>query len=536
MIEIYTTVIIVLTVLLMIANFKPIWVLLNSNLLLYFGRVINFKDLLIGFSNASILTVLFLYPVILPIVKSHLVSKYIHSLISFGSTSHLAVITKITTGVFIISSFIPNTPLVMGVYPFIDQWCQNNGYFSSKYLIPLSYASILGGVNTIIGTSTNLLSRGIVEQWSIKWGFFAPTALVVLPGVCSILLIIFLSNYLLPSNQMRISLSKETFYKCQITFPSNSTLIGQTYYQWLGGHIEYYRIYQNNIELPLPIDRGQIIRESDHIVVCSPPCDLINLLEEYQGEIITRSLSHFNLKNLQNRLNIINLEANNRQLPMFYKVVPSDSCLAIGQQLSSNIFETNYNCLVVAISDNTTKINYSYSGEQPLGETLELEDEIELNNNSQVFQNTHPELGLVEPSIITNQSSLLVYATDQFLKKYANSNHFVSITRYRGNNLNTNEYDSPVKIWKWSIPFIRQWYLSVFLFSLSILISICIDIDILPLLVISLLILTSLEILDLETIIKFSNWEVYLMLILSSNIGIAITTSGLDLKISQNIW
>ena len=65
------------------------------------------------------------------------------------------------------SAFINNTPVVAVMMPYIHSWCSRNNYFPSKFLIPLSYAAILGGTVTLIGTSTNLIVNGMVEDNTI---------------------------------------------------------------------------------------------------------------------------------------------------------------------------------------------------------------------------------------------------------------------------------------------------------------------------------------------------------------------------------
>jgi di/tricarboxylate transporter len=65
------------------------------------------------------------------------------------------------------SAFINNTPLVAVMMPYVHSWCRRNNYFPSKFLIPLSYAAILGGTVTLVGTSTNLIVNGMVEDNTI---------------------------------------------------------------------------------------------------------------------------------------------------------------------------------------------------------------------------------------------------------------------------------------------------------------------------------------------------------------------------------
>ncbi|WP_420450530.1 SLC13 family permease [Ilumatobacter sp.] len=67
-------------------------------------------------------------------------------------------------GTAALSSVVPNTPLVAMFAPRVVRWCQRHGDSASRYLLPLSFASILGGVVTLIGTSTNLVVSDLLER------------------------------------------------------------------------------------------------------------------------------------------------------------------------------------------------------------------------------------------------------------------------------------------------------------------------------------------------------------------------------------
>ena len=68
----------------------------------------------------------------------------------------------LTTGV--LSAFLNNTPLVAMLMPRVQAWCERTGVSPSKLMIPLSYAAIVGGMTTLVGTSTNLLVAGLMED------------------------------------------------------------------------------------------------------------------------------------------------------------------------------------------------------------------------------------------------------------------------------------------------------------------------------------------------------------------------------------
>ena len=541
---VYTGVNIIGLVGLMIANFSPVWVLLLVNVSLFLGQIVDFDYLIKSFANEGILTVLLIFPTILPFVRSVEVTNYIHTIMSFGSTHHLAIICKITIPVFIVSAFVPNTPIVVALYPFVDRWCKSQKIPSSKYLIPLSYATILGGTLTIIGTSTNLLSQGIVKKWGINCNISATTQYAILPAVISLGVLIALSDKLLPSNANLVDEPKETRYKCRVMIPTDSPLISKNCYDTLSSNIDRFELYRNHDRITLT--REATIEGGDIYIIYSPPTDIINFLEKFKGKIVTRSLSHFNLPELVNRLTDLNESAPDIHpdtVPLFYKVVPSNRCTN-GMKININAFESTYHCIVIAVSDLTTRSQY-LQGEGELEGELEGEVEIEGGGEVEIEGGGSQDLEKGEESeavdaLLSDEvecnTSLLVYSTCHFLKKNANSQQFVSITRYRGGiQLLNNDFDQPVFIHDGMTTsfHIKQWHIATLLFLVSVCINISGLIDLLPLTVISLLVLSSMRILDIKTIIENCNWEVYFMLILSSNIGYGLTQSKLDVQISN---
>ncbi|MFP3366448.1 SLC13 family permease, partial [Pseudoalteromonas sp. SIMBA_148] len=80
-----------------------------------------------------------------------------------------------------LSAFINNTPIVIAFTPLIKKWCEENGFSPSKFLIPLSYATILGGTITLIGTSTNLVVHGLLLDKGFEGFTFFELAKVGIP-------------------------------------------------------------------------------------------------------------------------------------------------------------------------------------------------------------------------------------------------------------------------------------------------------------------------------------------------------------------
>jgi Na+/H+ antiporter NhaD/arsenite permease-like protein len=124
---------------------------------------------LAGFSNAGVLTVGALYMVAAGMYSTGAMSLIGEWLIGRPKTE-FEVQLRILPPVAIGSAFLNNTPLVAMMIPVIRDLCRSTGLVASKLFIPLSYASILGGTTTLIGTSVNLIIAGLILDGTVHAG------------------------------------------------------------------------------------------------------------------------------------------------------------------------------------------------------------------------------------------------------------------------------------------------------------------------------------------------------------------------------
>lgn len=106
-----------------------------------------------------------------------------------------------------ISAFLNNTPVVAMFIPVVREWCRRTGLSPSQLFIPLSYASILGGVCTLIGTSTNLVVQGLLleaqktDATVQTFGMFTLAPVGVPIAIAGTLFILLFSSKLLPDRR-----------------------------------------------------------------------------------------------------------------------------------------------------------------------------------------------------------------------------------------------------------------------------------------------------------------------------------------------
>lgn len=184
------------------------------------------------FSNSAPLTIAGMFIVSTALERTGAIDQitaYLRRLVRLPYRSFIFVMV---IGVAAVSAFINNTPVVIVLMPVILTLSREMGIASSKLLIPLSYASIFGGTCTLLGTSTNLLASGILQdagQAPIGMFELAAVGLPILAVGCTYLVIF--GQKLLPQRETLTSILSEEERKEFITeaFVRNgSELIGKT--------------------------------------------------------------------------------------------------------------------------------------------------------------------------------------------------------------------------------------------------------------------------------------------------------------------
>ncbi|WP_275100043.1 SLC13 family permease [Sedimenticola hydrogenitrophicus] len=127
------------------------------------GGVIDTGQALAGFSNAGMMTVAVLYVVAAALRDTGAIFWIAHKLLGQPKTL-LASQMRLILPTSFLSAFLNNTTVVAIMIPAVQEWAQRLKMSPSKLLLPLSYAAILGGTCTLIGTSTNLVVDGLMQD------------------------------------------------------------------------------------------------------------------------------------------------------------------------------------------------------------------------------------------------------------------------------------------------------------------------------------------------------------------------------------
>ncbi|MEL6781062.1 MAG: SLC13 family permease [Pseudomonadota bacterium] len=166
------------------------------------GAPVSATDLLAGFGNPALITIMALLVVGQGLFQTGALEGPTKYLLGSYDKRPMATLIAAFFGVFAVSAFINNTPVVIMFLPVMSAIAMRMGAAPSKLMMPLSFASIFAGMTTLIGTSTNLLAAEAYERIEGQaLGFFAQTPMgLILAGVGFIYLII-ASRLLLPARK-----------------------------------------------------------------------------------------------------------------------------------------------------------------------------------------------------------------------------------------------------------------------------------------------------------------------------------------------
>ena len=167
-------------------------VLLGGLAVLLVGGVLDGNAALVGFSNPGLVTVGVLFVVAAGLRQTGTLAFFLRRALGRPKSVRSAQ-ARLVPPVVIGSAFLNNTPLVAMLLPVVQDWCRVSRISPSKLLLPLSYLAILGGITTLIGTSTNLVVNGLLVQSGYpSLGMFGITPVGVpcaLAGVAYLLLV-----------------------------------------------------------------------------------------------------------------------------------------------------------------------------------------------------------------------------------------------------------------------------------------------------------------------------------------------------------
>lgn len=213
----------------------PAFTFVLGVLVLGISGILTPREILSGFANEQIIIIIILLMIGDIIRKKGVLNVFFEKRLFNGSQTYRNFLARMTFTVAGSSAVLNNTPLVAVMMPYISSWSRKHKIAASKLLIPLSYAAILGGTITLIGTSTNLIVNGMVADQTLFPGFktlgMFDFAWVGVPMTLLGLIYLLLYAYkTLPENadSLEKAVSNRREYLVDVRIAPNSELVGKT--------------------------------------------------------------------------------------------------------------------------------------------------------------------------------------------------------------------------------------------------------------------------------------------------------------------
>ncbi|MGM0502355.1 MAG: SLC13 family permease [Bacillota bacterium] len=249
-----------------------------------------------GFSSSATITIGAMFVISSGVERSGLIQilgDKIISLTGKDETKQLAFIVIISG---LIAGIINNTPVVALFIPMVIGIASQTNVSPSKFLIPLSYAAMMGGMLSLIGTSSNILASDILaRELGRGYSMFEFTIVGIIVLFIGVIYIITIGRHLIPARLDPKRELTEKFelvrYLSEVEVRANSSLIDKTIKDFLT-EIDYdldvVRMTREGEKFFTPLD-NKSIQEGDRLIVRADHHNLINLTKKYNLKIVRRS-------------------------------------------------------------------------------------------------------------------------------------------------------------------------------------------------------------------------------------------------------
>jgi len=331
-----------------------------------------------GLANEGLLTVAVLYVIVAGVEDTGGIRWLVQHVLGRPRSLYHAQ-TRLMAPVAVMSAFLNNTPVVAMLIPAVRAWAGKFDLSASKLMIPLSYAAILGGTCTLIGTSTNLVVNGLLLENETTQGLHLfELAWVGVPVMLvGLAFILATSRWLLPDRRpVMAQFSRPREYSVEMLVDEGGPLVGRSIEEAGLRHLSgMYLIEIDRKDVVLPaVSPREILQGGDRLVFVGMPDSVVEL-QKIRG--LTPATHQ-----------VFKLEGPRSQR-MLFEAVLSSHCRLIGQSIRAGRFRTRYNAVVIAVARGGQRIREKV-GDIVLqeGDTLLLEAPpafIEQQRNSREF-------------------------------------------------------------------------------------------------------------------------------------------------------
>lgn len=301
-------------------------------------------DAFAGFANEGVITIAALYVVVAGVRDTGGIQWIVQNLLGRPrSLTHAQL--RLTLPVTGFSAFLNNTPVVAMMIPAVSEWARRFNLPESKLFIPLSYAAILGGTCTLIGTSTNLVVNGLlIRETGHGLGMFQLTPIGIPVAVVGLLVIYLGSRWLLPDRRAA-SLQMENVreYVIEMLVDDNGALAGRTIEEAGLRHLPGCFLLEINRgqDVLAAVGPQERLQSGDRLVFVGAVDSVVDL-QKIRG-LTPATNQVFKLEGPRSRRTLV-------------EAVVSDSCPVVGQSIREGEFRTRYQAAVIAVARNGERL------------------------------------------------------------------------------------------------------------------------------------------------------------------------------------
>jgi di/tricarboxylate transporter len=336
--EILTLAVIAAAVIVLVRDLAPpSATLLGATVLLLVAGVIDAGQAFSGFSNPAPITVAALYVLARAVHRTGLLQPLLTRTLGETGRERGALLRLLlpTAGA---SAFLNNTPIVAMLVPTVTEWSHRRGLSPSRFLMPLSFAAILGGMVTAIGTSTNLVVSGLMQSHGLEpMGLFEIGRIGLPVALLGLLFLVLAAPRLLAERRVVRAELEENIrrFVVQMRVVPGGPLDGRTIAQ--GGLRHLQGVFLVEVERAgerlAPVGPEAVLHGEDLLTFVGK-ADLIVDLQGMSGLVSTEQqhLAHFDTAR-----------------HTFYEVVVGAESPLVGRTLRDVSFRGRYNAAVVAI-------------------------------------------------------------------------------------------------------------------------------------------------------------------------------------------
>lgn len=348
------------------------------------------RQLAIHFGNEAVLTVGALFVVAAGLTETGGFSFVVADILG-RPRSVLGAQLRLMAPVAAISAFLNNTPVVAMFIPMVEDWCKRTGISPSKLLLPLSYTAVLGGLCTLIGTSTNLVVRGLLVELQRSdpsvptMGMFTLTPVGLPVATLGLAVILLTSRWLLPERRsFRAGVADMRQYAIEMTVQPGSTIDGKTIADAGLRHLPgaFLTAVERDGESIVAVGPDHRLHGHDRLLFVGVVESIVDL-QRVRGLVPATAEAADVTASRLNRL--------------LFEVVISDTSPMIGQTIRDGQFRTQYDAAIIAVYRNGGRIG-----------------------------------GKIGDIVLRPGDAVLVQAHPVFLRRYRNSRDFLLVAAVDG--------------------------------------------------------------------------------------------------------